>query len=81
MRIAFTVLANTELSSTRVTKIKVTWKSKRLPITTKGRDVVHKTQNKSYTTFSRHRDRLESLLWRCVVCVHVFVYTIVLYKS
>lgn len=47
MRIAFTVLANTELSSTRVTKIKVTWRSKkRLPITTKGRDVVHKTQNK-----------------------------------
>lgn len=51
---------------------------KRLPITTKGRDVVHKTRNKSYTTLSCLRDRLESLLCRCVICVFVFVYTIVI---
>lgn len=41
--------------------------------------MVHKTQNKSYTTFSRHRDRLESLFVEvCFVCVSVFVYTIVI---
>lgn len=41
MRIAFTVLANTELSSTRVTKSKSPGNRKPLPITTKRRDVVH----------------------------------------
>lgn len=43
MRIAFTVLANTELSSTRVIKSKSPENRKRVPITTKGRGVVHQT--------------------------------------
>lgn len=84
MRIAFTVLANTELSSTRVTKIKVTWRSKkRLPITTKGRDVVHKTQNKKlYNIEPSHRQTgvpfCGGVLCLCVrICVSVYT---VLYK-
>lgn len=47
MRIAFTVLANTELRSTRVTKSRSPGNSNVTNTYKKKRDVIHKTQNKS----------------------------------
>lgn len=70
MRIAFTVLANTERSSTRGTQSKSPGDRNIYQELQKEEAWPKRHKIKCCTTFSRHRDRLESLLWRCVcVCL------------
>ena len=72
MRFAFTVLANTELISTRVTKSK---SPRNLNTNTykKKRDVIHNTQNKNCTTFSRQRLTVCTVPLCICGCVCVYI--------